>query len=618
MGHACHRRVLTLIAALAAIPLLPACESAQAAQEAPVYVWTGTAPSGACTSNRVVVLSANGDAYCCTGTTWSLCNDSHPDEVPVTSHILQGNGSGLAQAWAGSTCSSGYYSQGTSGGGTTSCTNTGLDASVLSTGTLGVARGGTNVTSAVDDTLMVGNGTTWQGSALPATPCTNSQKLQYTNSTNAWSCAGGITAAGVPALSSLPVLPDANYPAGALIYLTTDKKLYRSDGSAWIKATDGADITARTIGADRLVADSITAGEISASAIGASEIAAGAITADKISANVISVSQLVQNYGDNLWPNGTSEIDPPTGAPQSVLDSAEFTHRSTSAAYSGNYGRRITSLEILSSETGCYPGDKYFFELALRKTSGGFVDLRIDFYVSGSWQTGFPVQISADSSTFSYYEVKATAPANSTTVRFVIRALSNTPVVDVDNIYSRRQIVSDDIANATINTIHLTDGSVENNKIDVNAGPIHPQIGSITNTSNSTWYNVYIHELRGATALDEGMVVRGTLITESSGASTGVWLRFRLSDTNRKGSCEVRYWDGYTAGSTWFTLDTTGYILSPGTSSGTTPVPFSYICGITTTATSGYTYLYIEVRSEVSGQAVHIRDGSDYAISYDR
>jgi hypothetical protein len=68
-------------------------------------------------------------------------------------------------------------------------------------------------------------------------------------------------------VAALPTLPDADYPAGRMVVLTTDSKLYRSTGSAWTKAVDGADVTA----------NSITAGKIAAGAIGTSQLFAGEI-----------------------------------------------------------------------------------------------------------------------------------------------------------------------------------------------------------------------------------------------------------------------------------------------------------------------------------------------------
>jgi hypothetical protein len=59
---------------------------------------------------------------------------------------------------------------------------------------------------------------------------------------------------------------------GNTIFLTTDKKVYRWSGSAYVRTVDGSDI----------IANSITAGAIAAGAIGAQQIAAGAITTSKL------------------------------------------------------------------------------------------------------------------------------------------------------------------------------------------------------------------------------------------------------------------------------------------------------------------------------------------------
>lgn len=61
----------------------------------------------------------------------------------------------------------------------TSGTAAGLSA------TLAVASGGTNLTSASDDNLMVGNGTTWQSKALTDCP---SGGISYTASSNTFGC----------------------------------------------------------------------------------------------------------------------------------------------------------------------------------------------------------------------------------------------------------------------------------------------------------------------------------------------------------------------------------------------------------------------------------------------
>ncbi len=70
----------------------------------------------------------------------------------------------------------------------------------------------------------------------------------------------------VEIVNTLPVV-FTNYPEGSVVFLTTNDKLYRSTGSAWTVATDGADI----------VANSITGGKIAAGAISTTELFAGEI-----------------------------------------------------------------------------------------------------------------------------------------------------------------------------------------------------------------------------------------------------------------------------------------------------------------------------------------------------
>lgn len=56
----------------------------------------------------------------------------------------------------------------------------------------------------------------------------------------------------VEKVTSLPAMPDADYPEGMVVYLTGDSKLYRSTGAAWTKAADGGDITAGSVTADKM------------------------------------------------------------------------------------------------------------------------------------------------------------------------------------------------------------------------------------------------------------------------------------------------------------------------------------------------------------------------------
>jgi hypothetical protein len=63
-----------------------------------------------------------------------------------------------------------------------------VDLTTGVTGTLPIANGGTNVTSATDDNVLVGNGTTFQLKAISDCDTGATSKLLYDVSTNAFSC----------------------------------------------------------------------------------------------------------------------------------------------------------------------------------------------------------------------------------------------------------------------------------------------------------------------------------------------------------------------------------------------------------------------------------------------
>lgn len=92
-------------------------------------------------------------------------------------------------------------------------------------------------------------------------------------------------------VNALPTLPSDDYPEGKVVYLSTDKKLYRTDGSTWTAAVPSTDITG-TITETQIANDSITTPKIAANAVVASKIAANTITAGQIAANTITAGQI--------------------------------------------------------------------------------------------------------------------------------------------------------------------------------------------------------------------------------------------------------------------------------------------------------------------------------------
>ena len=137
-------------------------------------------------------------------------------------------------------------------------------------------------------------------------------------------------------VTSLPVLPDPRFPKDTIIFLTTDQKLYTTDGNTWstmvatdfseldgelqsnqialgaiteeliaanaitkTKIADGSietpKLSAGAITAEKIAARTITGLEIKSGAITANEIAAATITASEIAANTITAAEIATN-----------------------------------------------------------------------------------------------------------------------------------------------------------------------------------------------------------------------------------------------------------------------------------------------------------------------------------
>jgi hypothetical protein len=80
-----------------------------------------------------------------------------------------------------------------------------LNLTTDTSGTLPVASGGTNLTTATDDNIMVGNGTTWQSKQIPNCTDTGGQHLNYDTATNSVTCgtSGGGGGGGSTAFSAI-------------------------------------------------------------------------------------------------------------------------------------------------------------------------------------------------------------------------------------------------------------------------------------------------------------------------------------------------------------------------------------------------------------------------------
>lgn len=121
-------------------------------------------------------------------------------------------------------------------------------------------------------------------------------------------------AAGIEPVEILGTLPTTGNFQGRMVFLTTDSKLYRYNGTAFVSTVPAADVTgqitstqitdnsittakvaANAITTTELAANSVTAGKVAAAAISTSELAAGAVTAAKIAAGTITANEIAAN-----------------------------------------------------------------------------------------------------------------------------------------------------------------------------------------------------------------------------------------------------------------------------------------------------------------------------------
>ncbi len=132
-------------------------------------------------------------------------------------------------------------------------------------------------------------------------------------------------ALGIQPVSIVSALPSpSGYTGPNTVFNTSDSKLYRYTGAAFVATVVTTDLTgtitttqiadnsistpklqansvtatqiaANTITASQIAADTITAGQIAAGAINTSELAAGAVNASKIASNTITAGQIAAN-----------------------------------------------------------------------------------------------------------------------------------------------------------------------------------------------------------------------------------------------------------------------------------------------------------------------------------
>ncbi len=271
-----------------------------------------------------------------------------------------------------------------------------------------------------------------------------------------------------------PVTLVTSVPATLLtrtIFNTTDGKLYKWNGTAYVAAISASEISGQitttqiaddAITTPKLAANAVDADALQANSVVAGKVAAGAINADAIAANAVAATKLVVGNFDNLVEDPGGEK---TGFATWTLG-AGMSDQSGGSGHNGS-GHYIDSVTANSYAMNpvyadCKEGDKFYCEGWVAATGGAAGYVVIGWYdaskalISYSQSTGF-------SGAFGVYgltSVTATAPATTKYARAGFRAGSGTPGWLFDDLYMRRLIGTAIIEDASITTAKINSATI--------------------------------------------------------------------------------------------------------------------------------------------------------------
>jgi predicted phage tail protein len=317
-----------------------------------------------------------------------------------------------------------------------------------------------------DDKLYRHNGTAWISTVAAA------------------DVSGALAAGNFPnslrPVEVVATLPASGNFAGRMAFLTTDNKLYRHNGTAWIASLAATDLTGSitstqitdgAISTPKLAAGAVTASELAANAVTANKILAGAVSAAAIAAGAISASKLVVGDTSNIFPDFDA-IDPGFWAgPHSFVGQ-------TSAAF----GRQALVIPFnastIASDSGYIqvePGAEYRVEMGLAcEVAGALATGQVVWFsMNGS---GVLTYLSAD--TFASSDVTAAARyganvvAPATARRAVIRLTrwsGGTGGVTGGGVVMRRRATGSLIVDGAITAAKIATDAVEAAKIQADA-----------------------------------------------------------------------------------------------------------------------------------------------------
>lgn len=158
----------------------------------------GTSLYMSCSGGAYAAFSAGGAGAPANAQYWVGAPDgtlSAEKDLSALSTGLVINTAGVPSAYAGTSCTN-QFPRSLNASGAATCASVSMTADV--TGTLPFGNGGTGLSSASDDTVMVSNGSAWQAKAIPDCDDTGGNHLNYDTATNAFSCGTSGGGSGAP------------------------------------------------------------------------------------------------------------------------------------------------------------------------------------------------------------------------------------------------------------------------------------------------------------------------------------------------------------------------------------------------------------------------------------
>jgi hypothetical protein len=262
--------------------------------------------------------------------------------------------------------------------------NTSLATEV--TGTLPVANGGTNLTSAADDEVMVGSGTAWVSTELPS--CSGSTNaLAYNTSTNEFSCntipAGTVTSVGLTVPSGLSVSGSPVTGSGTLAVTTSLNGVVKGNGSGFsASAVNLASEVTGTLPVANGGTGTTTSTGSGSVVLSGSPTLTGTVTADTVAATSVTVggNAVCQSTGTNCPSGLTARLAwvGNTGGPESCTTVTANSHGFDGCTRTGTGSWTFTLSPTLDAHTVCVASNTQDADIimAARGSDGSSVIVR--------------------------------------------------------------------------------------------------------------------------------------------------------------------------------------------------------------------------------------------------